>query len=93
MGLVSSLALLSKLQGGGCLTHVGREGPPKALVGASLPTFSAGPRRKRSKQLCPVPGCKGVAAPIFGMVCSKHKDVPRAKIKKYREARRAKNDR
>ena len=31
-----------------------------------------------------------VAAPVYGMVCAQHKDVPKAKIKKYREARRAK---
>jgi hypothetical protein len=43
---------------------------------------------KRPRQLCPVPGCKNAAAPIFGMVCSEHKDVPKAKIKQYREARR-----
>jgi hypothetical protein len=42
----------------------------------------------RPKQLCPVPGCKNPAAPIFGMVCAQHKDVPRAKIKEYREQRR-----
>jgi hypothetical protein len=42
----------------------------------------------RPKQLCPVPGCKNPAAPIFGMVCSAHKDVPKAKIKEYRQARR-----
>jgi hypothetical protein len=47
-------------------------------------------RRKLPRQLCPVPGCKNTAAPIYGMVCSQHKDVPKAKIKKYREARRAK---
>jgi hypothetical protein len=47
-------------------------------------------RRKGPKQLCPVPGCKNPAAPVFGMVCAKHKDVPKAQIKKYREARRAK---
>ncbi len=45
--------------------------------------------RRRPKQLCPVPGCTGVAAPVFGMVCSKHKDVPKAKIKEYRAQRRA----
>jgi hypothetical protein len=45
--------------------------------------------RHRPKQLCPVPGCTGVAAPVFGMVCSKHKDVPKAKIKEYRTQRRA----
>jgi hypothetical protein len=50
------------------------------------------PGRKRRKgpiQLCPVPGCSNRAAPVFGMVCSKHKDVLKAQIKKYREARRA----
>jgi hypothetical protein len=46
------------------------------------------PRRKAPKQLCPVPRCKGLAAPIFGMVCTRHKDVPKTKIRKYREARR-----
>ncbi len=47
-------------------------------------------RRKGPIQLCPVPGCPNRAAPVFGMVCSKHKDLPKATIKKYREARRAK---
>ena len=47
-------------------------------------------RRKLPTQLCPVPGCKNNAAPVFGMVCAEHKDVPKAKIKKYREQRRAK---
>lgn len=46
-------------------------------------------RRKAPRQLCPVPGCKNAAAPVFGMVCAEHKDVPKAKIKQYREARRA----
>ena len=47
-------------------------------------------RRKGPIQLCPVPGCSNRAAPVFGMVCAKHKDLPKAAIKKYREARRAK---
>jgi hypothetical protein len=47
-------------------------------------------RRKGPIQLCPVPGCSNRAAPVFGMVCAKHKDLPKATIKKYREARRAK---
>jgi hypothetical protein len=46
-------------------------------------------RRKGPIQLCPVPGCSNRAAPVFGMVCSQHKDLPKAQIKKYREARRA----
>ena len=47
-------------------------------------------RRKGPIQLCPVPGCKNPAAPVFGMVCAKHKDLPKAKIRKFREARKAK---
>ena len=50
------------------------------------------PGRKRRKgpiQLCPVPGCNNRAAPVFGMVCAKHKDLPKADIRKYREQRRA----
>jgi hypothetical protein len=47
------------------------------------------PRKKAPKQLCPVPGCKNPAAPVFGMVCADHKGVPKTKIKKYRLARRA----
>ena len=61
--------------------------------GASIKAldFAAGrPRKKAPKQLCPVPGCKNPAAPVFGMVCAKHKDVAKSKIKKFREARRAK---
>lgn len=46
-------------------------------------------RRKGPIQLCPVPGCKERAAPVFGMVCAGHKDVPKAKIAAYRAARRA----
>jgi hypothetical protein len=60
--------------------------PPKAL------SLLAGARRRRKapRQLCPVPGCKKPAAPVFGMVCADHKNVAKAKIRKYREARRAK---
>jgi hypothetical protein len=63
---------------------------PGRPAGASASVVGRKPRRKGPKQLCPVPGCKNAAAPVFGMVCAKHKDVPKAKIKKYREARRAK---
>ena len=72
--------------------------PPKLATLAQLtaPTIVAAGRKKSRKkgppQLCPVPGCTNRAAPIFGMVCSKHKDVPKAKIKQYREARRAKKN-
>ena len=58
--------------------------PPGSVVGIGLRK-----RRKGPIQLCPVPGCNNRAAPVFGMVCAKHKDLPKADIKKYREARRA----
>ncbi len=59
-------------------------GRPKQALSAARPA------RARPKQLCPVPGCKNPAAPVFGMVCAKHKDVPKAKIKQYRAERKAK---
>ncbi len=65
-----------------------RPGRPSKLTSAKL--LSLGGGQLRAKQLCPVPGCKNPAAPVFGMVCAKHKDVPKAKIAKFREARRAK---
>jgi hypothetical protein len=64
-----------------------------AIDGALRPNGAAPGRKLRKKapvQLCPVPGCKNPAAPVFGMVCAEHKSLPKAKIKKYREARRAK---
>ena len=69
--------------------------PPKlaklaALSAPAIIVAGKKPRKKAPPQLCPVPGCKNRAAPIFGMVCSKHKDLPKAKVKQYREARRAK---
>ena len=60
-------------------------GRPRALASVA----KMGKAARRPKQLCPVPGCKNPAAPVFGMVCAKHKDVPKALIKKYRERRRA----
>ena len=65
----------------------GVPGPRRpAGVASALPPA---PVRHRPKQLCPVPGCTGVAAPVFGMVCAQHKDVSKAKIKEYRAQRRA----
>jgi len=64
-----------------------------AIDGALISNGKAAGRKGRKKpplQLCPVPGCKNPAAPVFGMVCAEHKGLPKAKIKKYREARRAK---
>lgn len=68
--------------GDGAVASRGPGRPPRA-AGAVAPA------RPRAKQLCPVPGCTGLAAPVFGMVCAKHKDVSRAKIKEYRAQRRA----
>jgi hypothetical protein len=61
--------------------------------GRNAPKAAKKPRRKGPIQLCPVPNCRGRAAPVFGMVCAKHRDVPKAKIKAYREARRVKKAR
>jgi hypothetical protein len=64
--------------------------PPKALGPSVVPVLAKKARKKAPIQLCPVPGCKNPAAPVFGMVCAKHKDLPKAKIRKFREARKAK---
>ncbi|HET6279728.1 MAG TPA: hypothetical protein VFH73_02130 [Polyangia bacterium] len=80
--------------GGGALGKRGPGRPPGSGAGAGRPNghllLSGRKRRKAPIQLCPVPGCTDRAAPVFGMVCSKHKDLPKAEIKKFREARRAK---
>ncbi len=67
---------------------VRRPGRPAKLLSSLALSWKR--RKKPPIQLCPVPGCKNPAAPVFGMVCAKHKDVAKAKIKKYREARKAK---
>jgi hypothetical protein len=65
--------------------------PPKQLAStaASTPAANAQKRKSPPKQLCPVPGCKNVAAPVFGMVCKDHRNVAKSKIEKYRKERRA----
>lgn len=79
-------AILGGLNGGIAVPR--RRGrPPKNTALAGAVVFPSSGRR-RPKQFCPVPGCKNPAAPIFGMVCSKHRDVPRATINEYREQRR-----
>lgn len=80
-------AVLSAFGGGGGAGG-GRDNDVAAVVGRP----GRPPGRKRRKgpiQLCPVPGCSNRAAPVFGMVCSKHKDLPKAQIRKFREQRRA----
>ena len=61
--------------------------PPKN--GFALASFTVPAAKKRPKQLCPVPGCKNPAAPVFGMVCAEHKNVSKSKIKEYRAKRKA----
>jgi hypothetical protein len=68
----------------------GRRGAGRALSASLGEAEARRQRRKGPIQLCPVPGCTNRAAPVFGMVCAKHKDLPKAQIKKYREQRRAK---
>ena len=71
-----------------------REAALNALDGRGSVTVRGGvivrKRRKGPIQLCPIPDCENRATPVFGMICAKHKDLPKAAIKKYREARRAK---
>jgi hypothetical protein len=69
-----------------------RRGPGRPPSGGVKTDVVRRTRRKGPIQLCPVPGCTNRAAPVFGMVCSKHKDLPKVQIKKYREARKAKKD-
>jgi hypothetical protein len=65
-----------------------KRGPGRPPRNGAPSATAARARKKPPKQLCPVPGCKNPAAPVFGMVCAQHKNVPKAKIKEYRERRR-----
>jgi hypothetical protein len=68
-----------------------RRGPGRPPKGATaITSIAKKTRKKMPPQFCPVPGCKNKAAPVFGMVCATHKNVAKSKIKKYREARKAK---
>ena len=65
--------------------------PPKQVVAGVAPVAAKSAAKKtRPRQLCPVPGCKNVAAPVFGMVCKDHKNVAKSKIAKYRAERKGK---
>lgn len=68
-----------------------KPGRPSKVASAVAPIVKAA-RRKLPPQYCPVPYCRNLAAPVFGQVCAKHKDVPKTLITKYREERRAKKD-
>ena len=69
-----------------------RPGKAISAVESSAKPVPAKARRPLPPQYCPVPYCRNLAAPALGMVCSRHRDVPKTLIKKYREARRAKKD-
>jgi hypothetical protein len=68
--------------------------PPKPTAAPSAPATPSAPaaptakKKTRPKQLCPVPGCKNSAAPVFGMVCGDHRNVAKSKIQKYRADRK-----
>jgi hypothetical protein len=86
-------ALMSGVNGA-ALVRRGPGRPPKNPLFAAPPALAPvrAPGKRRAKQLCPVPGCKNPAAPVFGMVCAKHKDISKAKIKEYRDARKKAKD-
>jgi hypothetical protein len=63
--------------------------PLAAVVPAAAAPLSVKRPAKRHVQMCPVPRCKERAAPVFNMVCAKHKGLPKAQIAKFREQRRA----
>jgi hypothetical protein len=67
----------------------GRPPKPMSKVDVIVGAADRKPRKPRAKVLCPVPGCEGVAAPVFGMVCSAHRNVPATKIARYRMIRKA----
>ena len=69
------------------------DGVPIEKGSRILLTKSGRPRRKPPVQFCPAPNCKNPAAPVYRMLCAKHKDLPKAKVRKYREARKARKAR
>jgi hypothetical protein len=79
--------VMSSAFSGGAVVKRGPGRPPRNAM-LPMAALSLAPVRRRPRQLCPVPGCKGVAAPVFGMVCVEHKDLPKSQIKKYRAERR-----
>jgi hypothetical protein len=78
-------AVTAAFAGGAAPGRSGR--PARALAASAL--AAAAPVKRRPRQFCPVPGCTGIAAPVFGMVCAKHKNVAKSKIKEFRAQRKA----
>ena len=74
----------------GALTKIGL-GPDLRRTKSKVTAVLGEIKKKRKKgpiQLCPSPGCKNPAAPVFGMVCAKHKNAKKSDVAKWREARR-----
>lgn len=82
-------AVTAVLGAGSGLALPKRRGRPPKPTQFLAPAVVSAPIKRRPKQLCPVPGCTGLAAPVFGMVCAEHKGVAKSLIKKYRAQRRA----
>ena len=61
-----------------------------AIMSGGLGRLTKKTRRKGPIQICPVPKCTNRAAPVYGMVCARHKDVSKLVIKRYRAVRAAK---
>jgi hypothetical protein len=80
-------AAMTAALGAGAQLPRRRGRPPKSAQLA--PMIVSAPIKRRPKQLCPVPGCKGLAAPVFGMVCKDHRKVSKKLIKEYRAKRKA----
>jgi hypothetical protein len=78
----------------------------KKAKGAPKPAAKAAAKKKAAKKtarrsdgpkttkprLCPYPDCKNVAAPVFGMMCREHKDVPKPEREQYFAQRRAQGE-
>lgn len=69
---------------------VGGANVSPTAVAHSIAKAAGRSRRKGPLQLCPIPGCKSPAAPVFSMLCGKHRNTPKRLVAKYRAARRAK---
>ncbi len=64
---------------------------PGSVVKVSNTPITAGikPRKSRPVFRCLRKNCKNVGAPIYGMVCTKHKNTPPAAIAKLKAQRAA----
>lgn len=66
----------------------GAKAPAKEKRAKATPKPKPAAQSKRPVRCCPVPGCTGTPAPVFGMVCKAHKDLSKAERDKLFAARR-----